>query len=172
MTSQDVLLNDLWTVYFHDPSNTDWTIQSYVRIGDVASVHDFWAHARGWAGNIHKGMFFIMRDGVFPCWDDASNIDGGVLSIKVLKEYLGDFWNDLCMKVMGESILRANRDNMWDGVNGISTSPKKNFCIVKIWTKTPELASKEFFDISPNYYGDILYKSNRDNIENDNLKRI
>ena len=176
MTNQsscDVLLNDLWTVYFHDPSNTDWTNQSYVRIGDIASVDDFWAHAKGWMNHVHQGMFFIMRDGIFPCWDDASNIDGCVISIKVLKEILPDFWNDICMKVLGESILNNSvRDKSWDIVNGISTSPKKHFCIVKIWLKTPELANKELFDICGKYYGDIIYKSNRDNIENDNLKRI
>jgi len=172
--NEDILLNDLWTVYFHDPANADWTNQSYVRVGDIASVDDFWAHANGWEGEIHKGMFFIMRDGVFPCWDDAANIDGGVMSIKVLKENLGEFWNELCMKIMGETLLidADKRERWWDNVNGISTSPKKHFCIVKIWVKSHEFSQKELFDIATKYYGDILYKSNRDNIENDNLKRI
>lgn len=170
-SQNDVLINDLWTVYFHDPSNSDWTNQSYVRIGDIASVDDFWAHANGWVKIIHQGMFFMMRDGIYPCWDDPNNIDGGVISIKILKEILPDFWNDICMKVLGESILKKDARGKWDLVNGISTSPKKHFCIVKIWVKTPELASKDFFDICHKYYGDIIYKSNRDNIDNDHLKR-
>ena len=57
-------------------------------------------------------------------------------------------------------------------INGISTSPKKHFCIIKIWLADTSLANKEFFDIIPKYYGNILYKSNRDNIINDSITRV
>ena len=165
--------HDLWTVYFHDPANADWTTSSYVRIGDITSVEEYWMHNKKWKDHIHQGIFFLMRDGIFPCWDDSNNIDGGCLSIKVLKEILPEFWEDISMKMVGECILKdPYREKMWDLINGISTSPKKHFCIIKIWCKSPEVAKKEYFDIFPKYYGDIIYKSNRDNIENDNLKRI
>jgi hypothetical protein len=167
------LLNDLWTVYFHDPADTDWTTSSYVRIGDIGTVEDFWCHADCWKSKISHGMFFVMRDGIFPCWDDVNNIDGGCISIKVLKEAMPEFWEDCCMKILGESILKPElRDKCWSLVNGISTSPKKHFCIIKIWVKSPEIAKKEWFDMMSTYYGDIIYKGNRDNIENDNVKRM
>jgi len=166
--TDDILLNDLWTIYFHDPSDTDWTNQSYLRVGDLASVDDYWAHANAWGTQVYQGMFFIMRDGIFPCWDDSSNIDGGCLSIKIMKEHMSEFWPDTVMKLLGETLLKSNHSSQ---INGVSMSPKKHFCILKIWIKTPEL-TKESFDILPKYHGDIIYKSNRDNIENDNMKRL
>lgn len=169
----ETLLNDLWTMYFHNPTDSNWTTSSYVQIGNIGTIEDFWHHASCWKDNIHKGMFFIMRDGIFPCWDDRNNIDGGCLSIKVLKETMPAFWQECCMKMLGESFLKPQfREKYWDLINGISSSPKKHFCIIKIWVKSPEISQKEMFDISSTYYGDIIYKSNRDNIENDNIKRL
>ncbi len=170
--TDDILLNDLWTVYFHDPSDTDWTNKSYIRIGDIASVDDYWTHARSWGTQIYQGMFFVMRDGIFPCWDDANNIDGGCLSIKVTKENMYEFWPNTFMKLIGETLLKdPYKNNQWKLINGISMSPKKHFCILKIWIKTPELVHEQF-DIIPKYHGDIIYKSNRDNIESDNMRRL
>lgn len=171
--SSDTMLNDLWTVYFHDPNDISWTTSSYIRIGDISTIEDFWGHAKAWKDHVHQGMFFVMRDGIFPCWDDSNNIDGGCLSIKVLKESMQQFWQECCAKMVGESLLKPEyRQQFWDHVNGISTSPKRHFCIIKIWLKSSDVAKKEYFDINTLYHGDIIYKSNRDNIENDNVKRL
>ena len=168
MEAKDTFLNDVWSIYFHDPFDTDWTNQSYIRLSTVSSVDDFWDNMISMRENVHKGIFFMMREYVFPCWDDPNNIKGGCLSIKILKENLNDFWEDLCMKLVGETLLHEQHREHWDLVNGISTSPKKHFCIIKLWIKDNTLASKTFFDIPNKYYGDILYKSNIENIHSDN----
>ncbi len=173
MSSEDVLLNDLWNVYFHDPSDSNWTSTSYVRLGDIASVDDYWSHASCWNNNITKGMFFVMRDGIFPCWDDAENIDGGCLSIKILKDVMPEFWQECTMRLVGETLVKDEyRDKFWNIVNGISTSPKKHFCIIKIWLRSTTFTDINCFDIPCKNHGDIIYKSNRDNIENDNIKKL
>lgn len=170
MESENIL-NDIWTVYFHDPYDTNWNMNSYIRIGSISSVEEFWQHYLMMKSNIHKAMFFIMRDYVFPMWDDSSNINGGCLSIKVLKENMSEFWEDLCKKMLGETLLKKEHSDKWDVVNGISTSPKKHFCIIKIWLKDDSLSSKDYFSFLNIYYGDILYKSNMENINNDVLKK-
>ena len=53
---------------------------------------------------------------------------------------------------------------LWDKVCGISTSPTKHFCIIKLWVAAQTLNDKSFFDIIPLYYGDIIFKSNKENI--------
>jgi hypothetical protein len=80
---------------------------------------------------------------------------------------LADFWEDLCIKLLGETLLKEDKRSSWNLVNGISTSPKKHFCIIKVWLKDNTLASKDFFNIPNKYYGDILYKSNMENIHTD-----
>ena len=166
----DDFLNDIWTLYFHDPGDSNWNTTSYIVLGSINSVTDFWNHSKNLKDHVNQGMFFLMREYVFPMWDEKENIEGGCLSIKVLKENIEVFWEDLCMKILGETLLKEDFRHKWNVVNGISTSPKKHFCIIKIWLKDETLCSKDFFNILPSY-GDIIYKSNRENITNDNVKK-
>lgn len=165
---EEVFLNDIWTMYFHDPNDPNWTNSSYVNMGNISTIDEFWNHFNTLKDNAHKGMFFLMREHVFPCWDDPFNINGGCLSIKVLKEDMYSFLEDVCIKILGESMLTGSKSDMWNCINGVSSSPKKHFCIIKIWLKNDEINNKSFFDLSPMYYGDVIFKSNVDNIANDN----
>jgi hypothetical protein len=167
----ETYLNDVWTFYFHDPNSNDWTNESYKLLGTISTTDEFWQHFILVKEHIHKGIFFFMRDYVFPSWDDPANLDGGCLSIKVLKEHVPSFFEDVAIKLLGETLLHDTHRIGWDKVNGISTSPKKHFCIIKIWVKDDCLSEKALFDFIPSFYGDILYKSNRENIQNDQAKR-
>jgi hypothetical protein len=114
-----------------------------------------------------------MREYVFPMWDAEENLNGGCLSMKILKENMPVVWEELSIKLLGETLLKEEYRSKWNLVNGISTSPKKHFCIVKIWLKDDSLNTKDFFDLSLNHYGEMLYKSNIDNINGDiNIKKI
>jgi hypothetical protein len=171
MTMSDTYLNDVWTFYFHDPYSNDWTNESYKLLGTMSTAEEFWQHYSLAKENISKGMFFIMRDYVFPSWDDPANLEGGCLSIKVLKENVASFFEDVAIRLMGETLLKDKHREAWDKINGISTSPKKHFCIIKVWVKDDALSQKELYNLVQSYYGDILYKSNRENIQNDQAKR-
>ena len=160
---EEELLNDLWALYFHDPLNSDWNLSSYIRIEDISTVQGFWKAHDLLKSNVHLGMFFLMREYVFPCWDDPNNKDGGCISIKVLKNESLVFWEKMCIALLGETLLKEpSRAKLWSSVNGISTSPKKHFCIVKIWLK--EAIDLAMFNFPPGFYGEILYKANAENI--------
>jgi len=163
-SEQDVILNDLWSYYFHDPLNNDWNLSSYSKVLDIGSVQDFWLAHDTFEPKVHLGMFFLMREHIFPCWDDTLNKTGGCLSIKVLKAEVPAFWSELCMRLLGETLIVDEKSKGFDLVNGISTSPKKHFCIIKIWLRTHELSNKVFFNIPVGYYGDVLYKANVENM--------
>lgn len=166
---EETFLNDLWSIYFHDPYDEKWTYDSYKRLATVGSVEAFWEVHEKLKDKIHAGMFFVMREHIFPCWDDENNKKGGCLSIKVLKQDMKEFWEYLCVRLLGESFIKEeHRVLNWSKVNGISTSPKKHFCIVKVWLADGELINANCFDIPSNHHGDILYRSNLENIENNN----
>lgn len=168
--ADELYMNDVWCFYFHDPYDSNWTNNSYKLLGTLSTVEEFWQHHNCIKEHINKAMFFLMRDYVFPCWDDAANIEGGCISIKVLKDQVSTFWEDICIKVLGECLLTEGHRQHWNLVNGISCSPKKHFCIVKIWVKDETLNSRDFFDLLPGYYGDVLFKSNKENIQNEHVK--
>ena len=163
-------LNDVWCFYFHDPYDSRWTNDSYKLLGTIGSIEEFLQHHLSIVRNVQKGMFFLMREHVQPTWDDPSNIDGGCLSIKVLKDDLPIFWEDICFKLLGENLLVDNAKCKWGHINGISCSPKKHFCIVKIWVKDSSMEDKSLYNLLECYSGDVLYKSNRDNIQYDQTK--
>jgi hypothetical protein len=167
--ADETFLNDTWNLYFHDPYDENWNYTSYHPVETITTIETFWKVHQQLKDKVQCGMFFIMRDGIFPCWDDESNKGGGCLSIKVLKQDMQKFWEALCISLLGECILQPSvRDAMWSNVNGISTSPKKHFCIIKIWLKNNDCTDKNLFCIPSNYYGDILYRSNLENIEQNN----
>ena len=163
---EDHLLNDLWSFYFHDPFNSDWNLNSYIKVYDVGSVEDFWPVHETFLEKISMGMFFITREHIFPCWDDPYNKDGGCISIKVLKADIQPFWATMSFRLLGETLLVDEKRDMWDHINGLSISPKKHFCIIKVWLRTTELQDVSFYNIPAGYYGEIIYKGNKDSIEN------
>ncbi len=168
--SEPCYFNDVWCFYFHDPNDNSWTNDSYKMLGTLSTVEDFWEHHSQIKSHVKNGMFFFMREHIQPTWDDPINITGGCLSIKVLKEEVDEFWESLSVKLLGETLLIESKRHLWNNINGISTSPKKHFCIIKVWVKDPCVSFKEYFNIPTKFHGDILYKSNMDNIQNDQTK--
>lgn len=156
---EEHLLNDTWSFYFHDPNDSDWSKSSFRKIADCSSIEQYWGLESKLAPKLHLGMFFIMRDGIFPLWEETGNKEGGYLSIKVLKTKVSEVWEDLCSKLLSESILRQGHKDRWDTINGLSVSPKKSFCIIKIWLKTRDLKEKHMYHLNSSDYTDVLFKS-------------
>lgn len=163
-----IYLNDIWNLYFHDPFSEDWTVTSYTRISNISTIGEYWDNTKNLEKNINKGFFFLMREYVFPCWDDINNINGGCISIKILKEQASEFWEDLTIKLLGEDLLIDEKKEHWDLINGVSISPKKYFCIIKIWLKNDLLSDKKNYKINQLNHGEIFFTSNIESIHNDN----
>lgn len=151
--SDELFLDDVWSFYFHDPDDRDWTLDSYRKIATVSSAEEFWGVHKLTIENAHKAMFFVMREHVFPCWDDPMNIDGGCFSLMVAKEAVAAVWGALCAKMLTERLTADPAKS--DVVTGLSVSPKIDFCIVKIWLKNGDLTRSADFDL-PNRYSGIF----------------
>ena len=127
-------LNNKWILWFHDPINNDWSFESYINIHTINTIESFWEVFNNINKlNIENGMFFLMKDGIKPMWEDEKNKNGGCWSFKILKENIYETWLDLIINCINETILTDVSIN--DVINGLSVSPKKTFCIVKIWIK-------------------------------------
>ena len=72
-----------------------------------------------------------MRNNIKPIWEDISNKDGGSYSYKILNKNIKEFWTKLSYYLIGETII--NNLNYDISITGLTISPKKNFCIIKIW---------------------------------------
>lgn len=151
-------MDEVWTLYFHEPSDDNWTMPSYLRVGDISSIEDYAAARYALKNRVPDGMFFLMREHVFPCWDDKNNLEGGCLSIKLPKRVVEPFWEELCVRTLSETLAKKKEDAHI--VNGISVSPKLFYSIVKIWLA--EERDSTDFDIPRGYSGEIVFKRSRD----------
>ena len=122
-----------WDLYYHLPHDKNWELSSYKSImRNIDTVEKTIALNENLPENIVKNtMLFMMRCGITPQWEDPKNRTGGAFSFKVLNKQVYDVWKILVYSLCGESVFTDEKYNKH--VNGITISPKKNFCIVKIW---------------------------------------
>jgi hypothetical protein len=138
-------LNNKWILWYHDPLDTNWDITSYKNLQEITNMKEFWEIYKFMDKNIvENSMLFMMRDGIKPLWEDEKNVPGGCWSFKITKGELDKTWLNLAAYLCGESLI-ANKKN-YELLNGISISPKKNFCIVKIWNGDKKQNSLELLN--------------------------
>lgn len=160
----DGYLSDIWTFYFHDPYDKNWNLSSYIRICDISHVNALHELNRRVGQNIQHGMFFLSRENVFPCWDDPGNINGGTLSFKILKSHVFDFWDLLSHKTLQDCITKEGCVYDFDMITGISVSPKKNYCIIKIWLKNLDITNADNLDLDNKMKCGCLFQANKEKI--------
>jgi hypothetical protein len=147
MTQNNHKLNDKWTLWAHLPHDTDWTPKSYKNIFTMSSVEEAITITETLPEILVKNcMLFVMREGIKPIWEDVKNRNGGCFSYKVINKNVYDVWRELTYVLVGNTI--STNDSFVASVNGITISPKKNFCIIKVWMancsfQNPEVITSE-----------------------------
>lgn len=154
-------LNNHWVIWYHD-NNNDWTIKGYKNIYEITTIEDFWEiYLRLNNYILLKGQFFLMKKGIEPIWENEANLKGGCWSYKINKNDSFMSWLYLSMNICGEIITKDHK-NM-DSINGISLSPKKNFCIIKIWNNDKNNIEDVLVDKINNINLSLcLYKNNKE----------
>lgn len=125
-------LSDTWVLWFHNINDTNWDENSYTMICDIDTIENFW-NVYNMFDTMTAGMFFLMRKGIFPRWEDIGNLDGGYWGFRISKKDSDKLWECLSMALIGNTLTKNIKD--MDDINGISISPKINNCILKIWNK-------------------------------------
>ena len=123
--------NDTWKVWYHSIKDNSWDNNSYINVIDIKNIYDYCIFKENIGKNaLQKCMFFIMRNNIFPTWEDVHNKDGYCISYKIYnKTLIRDFYSIL-IELLNERITLN-----YSLINGISISPKKEFNIIKIWLK-------------------------------------
>ena len=132
--TEDIAMNPLfqkWVLWAHLPHDTDWSVKSYKKIMTMSSIEDAIALYRVIPDKLVKNcMLFLMREGVSPTWEDPQNRQGGCFSFKVTNKSVFNAWRDLSYILVGETL--SNNPKILDSITGITISPKRAFCIIKI----------------------------------------
>ena len=125
-------LHDKWVLYAHLPHDTDWTLASYIKIMEVETLEDVISLFNSVPALMIKNcMLFYMRKGINPTWEDPKNCEGGCFSFKVSNKNVPSVWKSLSYLLTGETL--STDKHFQKNITGITISPKKSFCILKIW---------------------------------------
>ena len=142
-----------WNLWAHLPQDPDWSVKSYKKICQFKTVEEAIAITESCPENLIKNcMLFLMRDGITPMWEDPKNRCGGCFSYKVSNKHVFEVWRDITYVLIGETISANNI--FVNSVTGITISPKKNFCIIKIWMtncdhQNPQIVTSEIKNLIP-----------------------
>lgn len=132
MTTQRTLFSS-WKLFYHHHDDNNWKIDSFdVIMTDINTVEKVVAlHHKISDDMIRYSMLFFMLHDINPVWEDKKNKNGGCFSYKVTNKLVPNIWRDLMSSLCGHTLTK-NKEHM-NHITGITISPKKNFCIIKIW---------------------------------------
>ena len=121
-----------WKFYLHYCDEKNWDIDSYINVCEINNMKEAVLLSDYMCIDMLKrAMLFVMKDNIKPLWEDENNINGGCFSYKVPHKNLMKVWRLIYFSLILENLSTNKTVN--SSINGISLSPKKNFCIIKIW---------------------------------------
>jgi len=139
----DYKLNTGWDLWYHSIENSNWGNDSYKSLYKIRNLHDIHFLKENIQQNyLQNGMFFVMREDIFPTWEDPDNREGCSISFKVPALKLHEEWCFILERVLTEDILKDK--DRYEEINGISISPKKEFNIIKLWLRNNNANYTEF----------------------------
>jgi len=149
-------LKTKWVLWGHLQHDTNWNMDSYTQICTTTYVEDLVELlAKLPEKMLTNYMLFMMREGINPVWEDEQNKQGGCFSYKVDNKYVKDIWSDLCCYILGNTISTEPVNNT---ITGISISPKKSFCIIKIWMSSCKFQDASIMNIKQLKLNNCLFK--------------
>lgn len=157
-TQQAIKIHPLhrkWVLWSHLPQNPDWKITSYKQIATIHSLEDIIAILNIIPDILLTScMLFIMKEGISPMWEDEKNCNGGCFKYRIINKHVPSTWKHMVYTLLGETL--SSNKKFLNNITGITISPKKKFCILKVWTTNCDYQNSDIIDTE----NDIL-QSNR-----------
>ncbi len=119
-----------WTAYFHEPEDKSWTAESYKRLQTLNSWESLGALLRELG--THKttnGLLRVMRGDYSPLWENKANIRGGSYCLKISRKNSVEVFQ----RYLAAAALGCAAKDPANEIVGVTISPKKGFCIIKVW---------------------------------------
>ena len=106
------------------------TSDSYKRLQTVSSWEALGSLLREIGPNrITNGLLRVMRGEISPLWENNANIRGGSYCLKVSRRNSLEVFQ----RYLAAAALGACAKDSGNEIVGVTISPKKGFCIIKIW---------------------------------------
>ena len=105
-------LKSEWCLWYHSINDNNWGINSYKLLYEFKDLHGLYALYNLLTNKILiNGMYFIMKKGVLPIWEDATNINGGCLSYKIQYENLSNKFKNILLLCLSDNLYKNKKEN-------------------------------------------------------------
>lgn len=133
MEQEDKLIfKNNYTLWFHKLNDDNWEKKTYRMIYKFNDIEHFWKMYNN-LPVVNSFLLFLMKEDIFPTYEDPQNISGGCWSYRVQRKDLQNIWKLLCVALISDNIGGEDFKNK---ITGISVNPKN--CVLKIWcNETP-----------------------------------
>jgi hypothetical protein len=119
-----------WTVYYHEPEDKSMTAESYKKLQVVSSWEALGTLLRELGPHkTSNGLLRVMRGDYSPLWENKANIHGGSYCLKVTRRNAIEVFN----RYLAAAALGNCAKDPANQIVGVTISPKKGFCIIKVW---------------------------------------
>lgn len=153
---KDNELFNKWDFYYHSHTENNsqkenWTLETYFKIATFETVDEVIIAMNELTTDLlTSSMFFVMKNGISPRYED--NKLGGYFTFKLMNNEVLNVFKNVCYALCGESILSntisvSNKKLYLQNIIGIGISPKKGFCILKIWLNTRSLINAHIINV-------------------------
>ena len=159
-------LDNNYTLWMHMLYDNDWSINSYKKIYTFNTIEKAACLLENLNSEIiEKTMIFLMKNDIKPIWEVKENKEGGCFSYKITTCYVYELWKKMSYMLICNTMI--DDDIIVKNINGISISPKKNYCILKIWINDVNNLKKssiyDFINYSiENFNKEELLKQNKE----------
>ena len=119
-----------WTAFYHEPEDETWGDKSYKPLQRIESYEALGTFLRELGS--HKttnGLLRIMRGDYSPLWENSANIRGGSYCLKVGRRSAVEVFT----RYIAAAAQGTCTKNPANEIVGVTISPKKGSCIIKIW---------------------------------------
>jgi hypothetical protein len=157
----DVPFTYVWVLWYHDPENRDYSLNSYIKIAEINTIRQFWSIVdtipkEAW----ECGMFFFMKKGFLPLWESPEHEAGGSWSKKIEASQAHTAFVDMMVHCAANEMMLNRKETL----AGISISPKGQFHIIKIWNTTTSVFEKYNLNNRLTYFkitDDVTYTAHK-----------
>jgi len=161
----DFKLDTGYVLWYHSVVEKSWSASSYINLCEdipdkvIRTGKQLWQVYSALANNFTAGMFFLMKEGIMPMWEDPKNANGGYWSFKVPKRSSNLTWKKLSAGLVGNSLTVDSKK--MSCITGISISPKISNCVMKIWNNTSKITDCHMFTKEIDYLDPSTIRYNK-----------
>lgn len=156
-------LNTNWILWYHSAESRDWSLDGYKKYAVIGTVEDFWEIYNDLPSINNRDMWFLMREGFPPRWEDPVNAEGGSFKFRVRGDEAENAWLTLSTHLISENLCKGQADSEFN--SGLGVSPKKNgYVTISVWNLDKcRTASAQFPTNIPGInFSSFLYEAHSD----------